>query len=103
MELGLKLMPIIGSNFFDTKRELGDDVVDEGNGVDLIVTLIDLEGPDAGCIINGSVLVTLDRLVVFALEYQEFNIDVRLVGFLGIGFLFIRPASPSCLYKHFQR
>ena len=37
MELGLKLMAIFGSNFTDTERKLFDDVVDEGNGVGLVV------------------------------------------------------------------
>lgn len=30
MELDLELMALIGSNFADAKRELGDDMVDEG-------------------------------------------------------------------------
>ena len=45
-----------------------------------IKALIDFEGPDAGCIINGSVLVTLDRFVVFAFECQELHIDLDLVA-----------------------
>ena len=39
-------MAIIGSNFFDAKRELFDDVVDDGNGIGLIMALIDFESPD---------------------------------------------------------
>ena len=80
MELGLKLMAIFGSNFTDTERKLFDDVVDEGNGVGLVVTPIDFEGPDTGSIINGSVLVTLDGFVVFALESQELNVNLNLMA-----------------------
>ena len=37
VKLGLKLVTVIGSNFTDTERKLFDDVVDEGNGVGLVV------------------------------------------------------------------
>ena len=65
MELDLELVPSIGSNSFDAEGELADDVVDDAG---LGVMLLDLESPDAGCIINGGVLVTFDQLVVFTLE-----------------------------------
>ena len=87
VELGLKLVAIIGSHFFDAERELGDDIVDEGDGIGLIVALIDFESPDAGCIVNGGVLITLDRFVIFVREGQELNIDLDLVA----GDLFLIP------------
>ena len=44
MELGLELVAIVCSNFFDSKRELGDEIVEARNGVGLIVALINIEG-----------------------------------------------------------
>ena len=43
MELGLKLVTVIGSDFADAEGESFDDMVYEGNGVGLVVTLIDLD------------------------------------------------------------
>ena len=64
----------------------------------LIVTLIDFEGSDAGRIINSSVLIALDRLVVFAFECQELNIDLDLVTgnllLISDGVDFAQPGSP---------
>jgi hypothetical protein len=42
MELRLELMTTIGSDLLDTKRELGDDVVNKGNRVLLRMTIINL-------------------------------------------------------------
>ena len=69
-EFGLELMAIICSNFTDAERELGDDVVDEGDGAGLIVTFADFEGSDPRGVINGGTLVMLDRLVIFVFESQ---------------------------------
>ena len=80
MKLGLKLVTTVSSNLTNVEWELGNDVVDERNGADLIVTLIDFERSDAGGIINSSVLVTLDWLVVFAIECQELYFDLDLVA-----------------------
>jgi hypothetical protein len=57
-----------------------------------VVALINFEGSNASCVVNGSVLISLDRLVVFAFECRELNIDPGLVAsdlFLisyGVGF-----------------
>lgn len=79
MELGLELVPIIGSNFFDAEGELGDDIVDEGVGICLIMALIDFEGSNASSIINGGILVACDRHVVFAFECQKLHIKLNLM------------------------
>jgi hypothetical protein len=42
MELRLELMATIGSDLLDTKRELGDDVVNKGNRVLLRMTIVNL-------------------------------------------------------------
>ena len=66
--------------FTNVAWELGDDIVDEGDGVGLIVALIDFEGSDAGGIIDGGVLITLGRFVIFVFECQELHIDLYLVA-----------------------
>ena len=79
MELGLELMPIVGSHFADTEGELFDDMVDERDSAGLRVGLIDFEGPDAGGIIDVCVLISFDGFVVFALESQKLNINLDLL------------------------
>ena len=65
MELGLKFVAIVGAHFPDSERKPGDDVVDEGNRVGLGMSAIDFERSDRGRIINGGVLIALDRFSVF--------------------------------------
>ena len=60
VELGLELMAIVGSDFLDAERELFDDVIDEVDGVGLCVFVVDFEGPDAGCVVDGSILEPAD-------------------------------------------
>ena len=36
------------------------------NGTDLGVALVDFEGPDAGGVVDGGILVALDGLIFFA-------------------------------------
>ena len=79
MELGLELMAIVGPHLADPEGEPGNDVVDEGDRIGLGVPVVDLERPDAGRIINGDVLVALDRLAVFSLKDQKLHVDLDLV------------------------
>jgi hypothetical protein len=44
------------------------------------VAVVDLERSDAGRIINGGVLVALDRLAVFSLKGQELDVDLDLMA-----------------------
>ena len=55
-------------------------IFDEGDSVCLIVSFIDFYSPDADCILNGGVLVTLDRFAIFVFECQELHIDLYLVA-----------------------
>ena len=79
MELCLELMPVIGSHFSNAEGKLFDNIVDERDGTGLGVALVDFEGPDAGCVVNGGVLITLDGLLVFIFEYQKLNINLNLM------------------------
>ena len=79
VELGLKLVTVIGSNFTDTERKLFDDVVDEGNGVGLVVTPKDFKGSDARCMVDRRLQVTLDRLILSVFECQILNVNLNLI------------------------
>ena len=79
MEHGLELMAIVGPHLANPEGESGNDVVDEGDRIGLGVLVVDLERSDAGVIINGGVLVALDRFAVFSLKGQELDVDLDLV------------------------
>jgi hypothetical protein len=78
MELGLEFVAIIGANFPDAEGKALDNVVNEGDGIGLCVPAIDLEGTDAGRIINCCVLVAPGWFAVASLESQELHIDLDL-------------------------
>ena len=75
MELGLEFVTIVGTNFPDPEGKARDNVVNEGDGIGLGMPIIDLEGSDAGGVIDGCVLVAPDRFAVFSLKSQELHID----------------------------
>ena len=79
VEFGLELVPIIGAHFANAEREFGDYGVDEVYGVGLGVAIIDLQGPDAGGIVDCRVLEALDDLAVNAFKFQEFYVDLYLM------------------------
>lgn len=68
VELGLVLMTIVGPDFLDAERELFDDVIDEIDRIGLSVFVVDLERPDAGRIVDGSILQPADFLAALADE-----------------------------------
>src|SRR5262245_45953244 len=55
MELGLELMAAVGADHLDAEWKLGDDMVDEVDSAGLIMPVVDLQGPDARGVIDGSV------------------------------------------------
>ncbi len=71
MELGLELMAVVRSHLADAEREFVNDGVDEVDRVRLIVAVVDFQGANARGIVDRGVLVALDRLAVFAFEFQE--------------------------------
>jgi hypothetical protein len=97
VELCLELMTVIGSDLTNAERELFDDMVDEGDSASLGVALIDFEGSDAGGIVDGRVLITLDRFFVFALKSQELNINLDLMArhllLVSLGVNFAQPGA----------
>ena len=47
--------------------KLLDDIVDEGDGIVLGVSVVDFERADTGGIIDGGILIALHRPAIFAL------------------------------------
>lgn len=80
MELGLELMPVIGSYFADSERKLFDHVVDKIDGICLGLPLIDLEGSDAGRIVDGGELEAADLLTAFSFEGQKLDVHLDVVA-----------------------
>lgn len=75
-ELGLEFMPILHSYFPDAEREALDDVVDQQGGIGLGVPAVNLESPSARGIVDGGVLIALDRLSVSFWKDQELDVDL---------------------------
>ena len=98
MEFSLELMPVVCSDFTNAEGELFNDMVDEGDSAGLGMALIDFEGPDAGGIVDGCVLISFDRFVVFALESQELNINLNLMP--RNLFLVTRGREPCAAWCH---
>src|SRR5580698_2904341 len=80
MEFGLELMAIIGPDFPDTERELGDDVIDEVDRIGLSVFVIDPERPDARCIVDGGILEAPDLLSLLAGEGEELDVHLDVMA-----------------------
>jgi hypothetical protein len=61
-------MAVVGPDFFDAERERADDVVAEIDGVGLGVPVVDLEGADAGRVVDGRELEAANLLAAFSYE-----------------------------------
>lgn len=64
VELRLKLMTTIGPDLLDTKRKLGNDVINKGNRILLRVTSVDFERSYACSIVDSGVLIAFDLDVI---------------------------------------
>ena len=86
MKLGLKLMASICSDRMDTEREFFNHIINELNSIYLIVTRIDFQRPDSGCIINGCILKTSDSVALKVPQRDKFHIDLDVMArnFFGI-------------------
>ncbi len=79
MKFGLEFMTIVSADFVQAKGELLDHVVDKPDGVCLGMFWIDFQGPDAGCIIDCSVLVTLQLMASFIDKCQKLDINLYVM------------------------
>jgi hypothetical protein len=86
MELRLELMTPICTNRVDAKWELVDRVVNEFDGVCLIVTVVDPEGSHARGVIDGRVLKAPDSMPLGGLEAHNLHVclDMMAWDLLGV-------------------
>ena len=61
VELGLEFMPVVCPDLPDPEWECSNHMVNEVDGIGLGVALVDFEGADTGCVIDGGVLKATDR------------------------------------------
>lgn len=83
MKFGFELMPVVRSNFLDTKGELFDDEVDKIDRVGLSLLLADFQGPHARGVVNGVMLETTNLFAIFSNECQELDIHLDLMTSLS--------------------
>ncbi len=79
MKFGLEFVTVVCADGVQAKRELLDHVVDEPDGVFLCMSGINFQGPDAGCIVNRCVLVTLQLKAAFINKSQKLNINLNVM------------------------
>ena len=86
VELCLELVSPVGSDRMDAKRKFVDHVIDESDGMRLIVTVEDLESSHTGGVIYGGVLKSTNILAFGCFECDKLNIHLHVVtrDFLGI-------------------
>ena len=86
VKLSLELMTTVRADGVNAEGELLDHVVDERNGIFLVMAIVDPQGPDSGGIVNGRVLVSSDSLVLCGFQAQKLDIHLDMVArnLLGI-------------------
>jgi len=76
VELGLELLAAASPNCLDTEGKPLQYIIDETHGIDLVVSLIDLECTYPCGIVYSRILETADHLAVGSFEGE--NLDVYL-------------------------
>ena len=66
VEFGLKFVAVVGANFSDPEWEFSNDVVYEIDGVGLRMLVIDFEGANTCCVVDGGKLKPSDILASLA-------------------------------------
>jgi hypothetical protein len=86
MKLGLKLMASVCPNRMDTEREFLNHIINELNGILLIVTRIDFHRPDPSGIVNSRILKTSDSVAIKVPQRNKFDINLNVMAgdFFGI-------------------
>lgn len=60
VKFGLEFVTVVGANFPNPKRKFADDVIDEIDRIGLGMLVVNLERPDACCIVDRGILETSD-------------------------------------------
>jgi hypothetical protein len=80
VKLRLELMSSVSSNGMNTKGKFFDHVIDEFDGMCLIMTFEDLQGPDAGGIIYSRILKSANVPALGCLERNNLHIHLHMVS-----------------------
>jgi hypothetical protein len=86
VKLGLKLVASVCSDRMDTKGKFFNHIINELDGILLIVTRLNFHGPDPGCVINGRILKASDSAPLKVPERDEVNVylDMMTRNLFGI-------------------
>ena len=76
----LELVPVIGPDLANAERERLDDVIDEVDGAGLGMLLVNLERPNARCVISSSELKAADLLPVLAPKRESLHVHLDVVA-----------------------
>ena len=98
VELGLELVPSIGSDGIDPKRKLLDHVINELDGALLIVLPVDLKRSDTGCVIDSRVLIASDLVSFVVFQRQELHIDLNMMPRNRFSVSFGVQSPPWCFF-----
>jgi len=80
VEPGLELVAVVGADLPDPKREGFDDVVDEVDGICLVVSFVDPEGADACRVVDGGELEPPDLLAALSHECQKLDVHLDMAA-----------------------
>jgi len=86
MKLRLKLMASVCPNRMDAEREFLNHIINELNGIVLIVTRVDFHRPDPSGIVNRRILKASDSMALKVPQGDKFDINLNVMAgdFLGI-------------------
>ena len=79
VKLSLELVPIVGADFLDQKRELLDDMINEVDRVSLRVFKEDSECPEPRRVVDRRILEASNFLTLLSNGSQELNIHLDMV------------------------
>ena len=65
---GLEFVSVVGPDFLDPEREPPDHVVDEVDGIRLVMSIVDLQGADTGRVVDSRELEAADLLAILSHE-----------------------------------
>ncbi len=98
VELGLELVPSIGSDGIDPKRELLDHIINELDGALLVMLPVNLKRSDTGCVIDRRVLIAANLVSFVVFQRQELHIDLNMMPRNRFSISFGVQSPPWCCF-----
>ena len=85
VKLRLELMTAVRADSVNAEGELLDYIIDERNGVFLVMAVVDPQGSNPRGIVNGRVLITPDSFVLGRFQVQKLDIHLNMVAWDLLG------------------